>query len=156
MFITLKMTLHDLRSDYTQQVRLSNIQNVCAKENLRNRKVYISNYSLALASYEIASVLKAYPLLSKEKSLRKVTTILNHLRDRAVLNIEVHQYAEGSVKKNLEVSQKNADKLKRYLLDKTNLIFISAIGFGATLPLHKEKDQGNKSRIEMNLQRINE
>jgi len=155
IFTTLKMTLHDLRSDYNQQVRLSNIQHVCAKENVRNRKIYTPSYSLALASHELAVLLKESPLLSKKESLIKIATILNHLRDRAVLIIEVHQYAEGSAKKNLQVSQENADKLKTYLLKKTNLVFISAIGFGAALPLKNQHQEGHRSRIKMSLQRIN-
>jgi hypothetical protein len=142
---------------------LENIQHVSKKKEKRERKRYVPKYTIEQASKKIIFILrktpinievKAYSALTKS-TLVKIVAIINKLEERVVLMIEVERYKNVSAPINLKASQMCADRLKAYFLEKTNLLFVTAIGYGSALASkeHNAK-QGSDCYVKMRLKRV--
>lgn len=153
IFITIERNAHII---YNKQMKkTSKIQTLSAKTYARSRKVYIPERSLALAKQEIKRILLKNPIRFEgnnsssllESILIEIVKITNHVKEDVILSISVHTDGEGTAKHNLYLSQKRADRLKEYFLNKTNLPLVVAIGYGEAFSL----DNG---LIEIDLKRI--
>jgi outer membrane protein OmpA-like peptidoglycan-associated protein len=156
--------LNQLRSAYNEQVRLENIQHVSKKKEKRERKTYVPTYTIEQANKTIISILTQTPIYVEadeyssltKSTLAKIVAIINKLEKRAVLSIKVERYKKKSPSNNLKISQKNADRLKAYFLDRTKLSFISAIGYGSALVPQKYNDKHNglDCYVKMRLKKV--
>ena len=144
------MNVESLYEEELEKNRLLNIQKVCIKKYLRQRKTYVPKRSMSLAQKEINRLLEQEPIIftsNMNKVLIKIVTILNNMKEKVVLNITTHTDNEGTAAYNLELSQKRADNLKIYFRKRTTLPLIVAIGYGKAFSL-------KKMFIEIHLQRI--
>jgi len=169
LFISCSLLLI-LKPLYLKQVeveRVANIQTKYRKTYLRKRDVFIPQRSKTFAEKAIAQLLERYPILFEEnsfmldnnishnyQSLTHIIMILNNMSENLVLKIETHTDKGGSKKHNLKLSQKRADKLKKYIIKRTKIPFVSAIGYGEEIPLISKEKRYSK-RIKFNLQRMN-
>jgi outer membrane protein OmpA-like peptidoglycan-associated protein len=140
---------------YLQQVeaqRVANIQTVYRKTYLKKRDTHIPQRSIITAQKVINQLLIQYPILFEEnltsldnnqssnrQTLSKIITVINNMRERVILKIETHTDKSGSKKHNLKLSQQRADKIKLYIAQRTDIPFISAIGYGKEIPLKFKK-----------------
>jgi outer membrane protein OmpA-like peptidoglycan-associated protein len=155
IFITIKKNAQSIYFEQSEIIRLSKIQSLSEKAYKRTRKVYVPERSFSLSRQEIGKLLAKEPIDFKVNdsssldslTLIKIVKIVNHVKDDVVLSILAHTDAEGTAKHNLSLSQKRADRLKEYFLDKTNLPLIVAIGYGEAFSFKNR-------RIEINLKRI--
>lgn len=155
LIVTLSKKLQPLQNKYLEKVRCSKIQKICAKKHIRKRTKYIPQRSLELGQESINNILLKDPIdfgtndtnLLLTPTLIKVVNIVNHLKDDAVLRITAYTDEIGTAGHNLDLSQKRADSLKKYFINKTSLAGVVAIGYGEALPL-------TNRRIEVNLKRI--
>lgn len=154
---------------YLQQMeaqRVANIQTEYRKTYLRKRDKHVPQRSIMTAQKAINQLLTNYPILFREnhvnldnnqssnrQTLGKIIAVMNNMRESIILKIETHTDKSGSKKHNLKISQQRADQLKLYIAQRTNIPFISAIGYGKEIPL-KSKKKSYFRRIEFNLQRI--
>jgi outer membrane protein OmpA-like peptidoglycan-associated protein len=154
---------------YLQQVeaqRVANIQTLYRKTYLKKRDTHIPQRSIITAQKVINQLLIQYPILFEEnlisldnnqssnrQTLSKIIAVINNMRENVILRIETHTDKSGSKKHNLKLSQQRADKIKLYIAQRTDIPFISAIGYGKEIPL-KFKKKSYFRRIEFNLQRI--
>lgn len=155
--------LKSLRSEYENFVRLENIQQVSKKKEKRERKVYTPSYTLEQANKKIQFILNTSPIQIEAKvysfvtkvTLGKIISILNHIDSQSVLSIEVQRDKNVLPSTNLKVSQICADRLKAYFLEKTNLFFVSSIGYGAAL-VSQEDDvkEGFNCYVKMKLKKV--
>jgi outer membrane protein OmpA-like peptidoglycan-associated protein len=157
IFITVDQNAYRIHSEKMEKLRLSKLQLLSQKSYKRTRKTYVPERSCVLANQEIKKLLLKEPIdfdpnkseLFGKPTLIKIVKIINHLKERVVLEILAHTDTKGSAKQNLELSQKRADRLKEYFQKRTNLPFIVAIGYGEVFAL---KDR----TFEINLKRIKE
>ncbi|MBU1667888.1 OmpA family protein [bacterium] len=155
-----------------EMLRLSKIQKVCMKEYIKKRDKHIYIYSLEKAQQEIDRYLQKNPLefvpnstsfeennsVPTQPNLHKVTLagitkVLNTLTEKVALSIATHTDKAGSQQENLKLSQARADILKAYMQEKSNVSFISSIGYGEELPLTADIN-GTNRRVELHLKRI--
>jgi len=160
-FITKPLYLKQLEEE-----RIANIQTLYGKSYLRKRDQHIVQRSNVSAQRAMNQILRDTPIFfnensfqlennqsSNHKTLTKIIIVLNNMTEKSILKIETHTNKSGSKKHNLQLSQQRANQLKSYIIKRTNLPFISAIGYGKEIPLQSEKKRYLK-RIELNLQRI--
>ena len=156
--------LNPLRNEYNAQIRLANIQHISTKKENRERKVYVPQYTIEQASKEILFILKKSPIkvVSKvyspqtQSTLLKIVKMIDALKERPVLMIKVVCYTKALDSTNFRISQEYADRLKAYFLKKTNVLYISAIGYGATLGTEEEKikHDGTGCYVKMTLKKV--
>ena len=169
VFFALQNGAKTLNDERLELIRLSKIQKVCMKNYPRKRKIYIPKRSFTLAQKEIDRILKEEPLIftsnsflfdvnstvPMKKTLIKVLAIVNNVKDDIVLSIETHTDDKGSKQHNLELSQKRADALKNYFIERVDIPLIIAIGYGEELPvIDKNSSEIDNRRVEINLKRI--
>jgi outer membrane protein OmpA-like peptidoglycan-associated protein len=154
---------------YLKQIeaqRVENIQSIYRKTYLRKRDKHVPQRSILSAQKAINQLLIQNPILFREKlisldnnqssnhqTLAQVIAVINNIRESVILKIEIHTDKSGSKQLNLKLSQQRADQLKAYIAIRTDIPFISAIGYGKEIPL-KFKKKSYFRRIEFNLQRI--
>ena len=129
------------------------------KKYLKRREEFIPIRTLTLAQKEIDRLLntadnniKSEYNMSKE-TLINLVKVLNNLDEEAILTISIYSDQNGSKAYNLKISQRRADSLKKYFIDKTSLPLIVAIGYGNTVVFKKSKKREHK-QVEINLKRI--
>ena len=155
IFITVERNSDAIYSEQIEKIKISKIQILSAKLYKRTKKSYVPERSYSLATKEIQRILLKDPIHFElnnssslvTSSLIKIVKVVNHIKENVVLSISAHTDAEGTAKHNLYLSQKRADKLKEYFLDKINLPLIVAIGYGEAFSLEHRL-------IEINLKRI--
>jgi outer membrane protein OmpA-like peptidoglycan-associated protein len=155
IFIVIEKNAQRIYAEKSEIIRLGKIQTLSAKTYRRTRKFYVPERSFSLAKREIKKILVKDPIQFEvnnssflvKSPLIKIVNIVNYVKEDVVLSISAHTDAEGTAKHNLSLSQKRADRLKEYFLDKTNLPLIVAIGYGEAFSLENR-------RIEINLKRI--
>ena len=157
ILITIERNAYGIHNAKMEKIRIGKIQHLSKKTYKRTRKIYVPERSFSLASQEIKNLLLKEPISFEvndssflgRATLIKIVKIINHIKEDVVLSILAHTDAEGTAKHNLHLSQKRADKLKEYFVNKINLPFIAAIGYGEVFAL--------KSRlIDIKLKRIKE
>ena len=155
IFISIEQNANRIDMEQMEKIRISNLQLLSKKSHRRTRKVYVPERSFSLARQEIANLLLKEPIHFEvnnssflgKATLIKIVKIINHVKEDVVLTVLAHTDVEGTAKHNLHLSQKRADKLKEYFINKINLPLIVAIGYGEAFSL--------KTRlIEINLKRI--
>ncbi|CAA6820236.1 MAG: Unknown protein [uncultured Sulfurovum sp.] len=163
---TLYMNAPQLYKEQLERDRLAKIQKTSAKKYVRQRKLYVPKRSVLLAQEVLNKLLEKRPidftsndfslnldnnkkdeLNVKKQVLTNIVDTVNNLKENAVLSITTYTDTNGSAEANLLLSQKRADKLKTYFLERTNLLFITAIGYGEALPL-------TSRRVEINLKKV--
>lgn len=162
-----------LNEERLEVLRLSKIQKVFMKDYLRKRDDDLYIYSFAKAKREIDRLLLKSPITFVEQklfleensslstspnpnrvTLAGITDVLNSLDEKVALMITTHTDKTGSQQENLKLSQVRADVLKLYIKKRSNLAFISSIGYGAELPLYADDKNITNRRIEIDLKRI--
>lgn len=162
----LYMNVPKLYKEQLDRTKLAKIQKVCLKEHTRQRKLYVPKRSVFLAQQAVNKLLKKHPIdfkkndfslnvdsnmtnaiNLKKQTLTTIVNTVNRLKENAVLNITTYTDTNGSAEGNLLLSQKRADRLKTYFLERTNLLLITAIGYGKALPL-------SSRRVEIKLQKV--
>ena len=146
--------------------RIANIQTVYRKSYVKQRKHHVPQRSIYFAQKAIYQILEKNPiLLQTEKTLKNnnlpynyknlthVIDVLNNISEKAILKIGIHTDKNKSKKDSLKNSQQQADKLKQYIIKRTHLAFISAIGYGKEISSKSTKKLYTK-RINFHLQRI--
>jgi len=129
---------------YTKQLeekRVANIQTHYAKNYFKRREQHTPIRSTYFAQKKISQLIKKS---ISTKTLSKVVEVLNNMNEKAVLQIEVYKNDKKSKKENFYLSQKEANRLKAYISKRTNLAFISAIGYV----------KGKNKTVEFKLKRI--
>ena len=168
VFFALQDKFKPLNDERLELIRLSKIQKVCMKSYPRKRKIHLSLRSFTLAQEDIDNILKKRPLAFRSNStlldengtdtmkraLNDILLIVNHVREDVILSIETHTDDTGSKQHNLLLSQKRADVLKNYFIERTEIPLIVAIGYGETLPISKDAVKKDNRRVEINLKRI--
>ncbi len=143
------------------------------KNYKKRRKEFVPTRVLALAQEEIDATLDTKFYLFSNNSINleenisgrvninstkvtliKLVKILNHLEEDAILIIKTYSDQNGSKAYNLELSQKRADVLKKYFIERTYLPLIIAIGYGKTLVSKKDNKTKKYRQVEINLKRI--
>jgi len=163
--VALLFTAKPLHLAKVEKIRVENIQRNYRKTYLRQRNQHIAERSIRFAQKSMERLLEDNPIkfdkgshLLENKSntprknyrtLKNISEILNHLKSKAILEIKTYSN-EGSKKVNLKLSQKRADQLKKYLKSHTNLVFISAIGYGKNSYPTNDK----KKSLKITLKRI--
>lgn len=155
IFLTVDQNAYRLHSEKMEKLRISQLQLVSKKFYKRTRKSYVPERSCSLASQEIEKLLLKEPIQFEvnnseffgKSTLIKIVKIINHVKEKVVLEILAHTDSKGTAKHNLDLSQKRADKLKTYFTTRTNLPLIVAIGYGEVFALKKRA-------LEINLKRI--
>ena len=162
--VTLLFTAKPIYLEKVEKIRILNIQKVYNKTYFRRRNRYTPQRSIKFAQVEINQILIDNPIefgknsyLLENNSSRKnyqtlanIGDVINNLKGKAILEIKTYTNTKGSKQFNLKLSQKRADQLKRYMNNCSNIIFVSAIGYGKEIQ-HK-KDE--KKYLEINLKRI--
>jgi len=162
--ITLLFTAKPIYLEKVEKIRVLNIQKVYHKTYLRKRNMYIPQRSIKFAQAEINKILIDNPIEFDKNSyvlennssrknyqtLAKIIEVFNNLKGKAIVEIKTYTNKKGSKRLNLNLSQKRADQLKRYMNNCSNITFISAIGYGKEIQ-HK-KDE--KKYLEITLKRI--
>ncbi len=134
------------------------------KKYLKKRDKFVPIRTLEMAQKEVDILLEKTPSLFYDRAMEleqnssnvvvvnpikkrlfNLVRVFNHLDEDAILIINIYSNSKGSQQYNLELSQKYADYLKKYFMERTSLPLIVAIGYGTTIPLKK---------VEMNLKRI--
>lgn len=155
IFISIEQNRQHIYAEQIKELHQNEIQISSSKAYIRTRKFYVPEYSFALAEHEIQKVLLSTPITFKvnessflmKSTLIKIVKIVNNVKEDVVLSILAHTDATGTAQHNLQLSQKRADKLKEYFINRTNLPLVVAIGYGEAFLL--------KNRlIEINLKRI--
>jgi len=162
--LTLLFTAKPLYLAKIEKTRILNIQKVYHKTYFRKRNQHVPQRSIKFAQEEINQILIHTPIHFDTSSyflenngsrenyqiLANIISVINNLKEEAILEIKIHTHTDGSKQQNLKLSQKQADQLKSYMKKRSNLIFISAIGYGKAIQ-HK-KDE--KKYLEITLKRI--
>ena len=126
-----------------------------SKSYKKTRKEYTPTRSVSLANRAVQRILLQTPIEFESNSsslvfnvkLARIAKIINHLNEQSVLSITAHTDDIGSMQDNLLLSQKRADNIKKYFLNKINLPLVVAIGYGEALSLKKESIKINLKRI---------
>ena len=163
--VTLLLTAKPLYLAKVERDRVANIQKSYNKSYFRKRDIHTPLRSIEFAQIKVNNILLETPidfeyksyLLERNssrgnfKTLAKVVDVLNNLKDKAILKIETHTDSNGSKRANLKLSQKRADILKDFIKSRSDIVFISAIGYGEEI---KSKKKSKKKYLEINLKRI--
>lgn len=157
LFISIMQNTERIYTQEIKSLKATKVQIISTKKYLRSRKVYIPERSYILAKREIENILLKEPIrftinksfTAMSSTLLKIVKVLNHLKEDVVLSILAHTDNRGTAQYNLKLSQKRADVLKKYFLERTNLPLIIAIGYGETFSFEQRI-------IEINLKRIKE
>lgn len=138
-----------------EKMRLLTIQHVYHKDYFRNRNIDEPKRSIPFAQEKINNILENSNIIDNNSSIKNykvlanIISILNNLKNKAILEIKVYKDKNISKQDNLKLSQQEAEKLKEYLGKRTKIAFISAIGYG------KEVKNIKKSRyLEINIKRL--
>jgi len=151
-----------------ERERVAKIQKTYHKTYSRKRNRHTTKRSIKFAQAKIDEILIQTPLSFKANSyllegnqsrenyqtLAKMIDVLNNLKDKSILQIETHTDKNGSKKSNLKLSQQRADTLKKYIHSRSELVFISAIGYGEEIQPKKSKKEHQKRYLNINLKRI--
>ena len=162
--VTLLFTAKPLYLAKIEKTRLLNIQKVYHKTYFRKRKQHVPQRSISFAQEEINQILRDTPiffdnsssLLEHNKSrknyqtLTDIISVMNNLKEKAILEIKTHTDKKGSKQDNLKIAQKRADKLKAYIDNRSKLVFISAIGYGEEI----QQKENKNNYLEITLKRI--
>ena len=162
--VTLLFTAKPLYLEKVEKTRISNIQKMYRKTYFRKRNQQIPQRSIKFAQEKINKILIDTPINFEKSSyflennssrknyqtLANILAVVNNLKEKSILEIKTHTSTKGSKQLNLKLSQKRADQLKSYMKSRSNIIFISAIGYGEEIQ-HK-KDE--KKYLEITLKRI--
>ena len=168
ILITLLFTAKPLYLAKAERQRIANIQKVYHKNYFRKRNKHSPKRSILLAQFEIDTILGDNPIKFETQScslegnqsrenfkiLTKIIEVINNLKDKSIIQISTYTDKKGSKKENLRVSQQRADILKEYINSRTNILFISAIGYGGEIEGKRDKKEREKKYIEINLKRI--
>jgi len=168
VFFALQDKLAPLNDERLELIRLSKIQKVCMKSYPRKRKIHLSMRSFTLAQTDIDFILEKQPLRfisnsvlldengtgRMKRTLVDILSVVNHVREDVILSIETHTDDTGSKRHNLQLSQKRADVLKNYFIERSEVPLVIAIGYGEALPLSKDSLKKDNRRVEINLKRI--
>ncbi len=157
------MNVQPIYDEQLEELRLSKIQKVCMKTDLRQRKIYTPQRSLLLAEKVLKKMLDVNPVqftvndfsLESTKSpnvnkevLTQMVALLNNIKEDFILSITAYTDSVGTAKDNLILSQRRADRLKAYFLKRTALPFIVAIGYGEAFPLENRHIEFKLTRIK--------
>ena len=167
IFCSLFLILKPLYLQEVETQRVANIQIKYRKTYLRKREEHIPQRSMPFAEQAILQLLSKYPIffegnsfslennrsINNHQTLTNISNVLNNMTENAILNIETHTDTNGTQKDNLQLSQERADQLKSYIVKRTKIPFISAIGYGEEIPLNS-KEKRYVERIKFNLRRI--
>jgi outer membrane protein OmpA-like peptidoglycan-associated protein len=166
--VTLLFTAKPLYLAKVERERVANLQKVYHKSYFRKRNRHTPKRSIKFGQMEIDSILEETPIIfeknadslehnqSREnfKTLTKVVNVLNNLKDKFVLQIETHTDKRGSKQGNLKISQKRADSIKGFINQRSNIVFISAIGYGEEIKGKKNRKKSHKKYLEIKIKRI--
>jgi len=134
-----------------EKIRVGNIQQIYYKSYKKRRDIHTIERSIELAQKEINRILKNYTLKEKHHHLIEMLPILNNTKEKFVLKIEVHSIKKGSKRELLKSSRIEAKKIKQFIKDRTDILFISSIGYGNRLI---KKNRSLNQPIKFILQRI--
>ena len=162
--VTLLFTAKPLYLAKIEKTRLLNIQKEYHKSYFRKRKQHVPQRSISFAQEAINQILRETPIYFEKSSyslennssrknyqtLAKVVDVINHLKEKSILEIKTHSRTKGSKQENLNLSQKRADQLKNYITSRSSIVFISAIGYGKAIQSKKDKQKS----LEITLKRI--
>ncbi|RUM70641.1 MAG: hypothetical protein DSZ07_02005 [Sulfurovum sp.] len=162
--VTLLFTAKPIYLKKVEKIRVLNIQKVYNKTYFRKRNRYTPKRSVKFAQAEINQILIDNPIEFDKNSyllennngrknyqtLAKIIDVFNNLKGKAIVEIKTYTNKKGSKQLNLNLSQKRADQLKRYISNCTKIVFISAIGYGKEIQ-HKKNE---KKYLEITLKRI--
>jgi len=162
--VTLLFTAKPLYLKKIEKIRILNIQKVYHKTYFRKRNQHVPQRSIKFAQKKINEILINTPInfykgsyLLENNSSRKnyqtlaqIISVVNNLKEKIILEIKTNTNKKGSKQVNLKLSQQRADQLKRYMNSQSNIIFISAIGYGEEIQ-HKKNE---KKYLEITLKRI--
>jgi len=151
-----------LHRKYLEEERIANIQKICMKENPRRRDRPVLQCTVLEAEKKIQKLLETKPIhfdsasvsIEDKVTLKALIDILNNINEDVILSISTHTDKDGSSQKNLKLSQKCADVLKEYIRERSQILLITAIGYGEELPLLKTTKKITNRRVEINLKRI--
>ena len=149
------LTLNEYMQESLFSYKKGPIVQKSKKKYLKRRKEFVPIRPLALAQKEIDRLLDSSAKLEQNMSIKTIlpslVKVLNNLEEEAILTISTYSDQNGSKAYNLEISQKYADSLKKYFLDKTSLPLIVAIGYGNTITFKESKEH---NWVKINLKRI--
>lgn len=156
-----------------ETIRLSKIQKVSMKDYPRKRDYHVRERNVVRANFKIDELLRRQPIIFgmnglsldenesveiKENNnkviLARVIDVLNHVNEDVVMSIAVHTNQRGSNRKNLKYSQILADKLKKYVTKRSNILLVTSIGYGEEFPLINVDKNVSNERIEIGLKRV--
>jgi outer membrane protein OmpA-like peptidoglycan-associated protein len=166
--LTLLFTAKPLYLKKMERQRIANLQKVYHKSYFRKRNQRIPERSIALGQEKINMILDKNPILfdnasyrleqnqsrTNFKTLKQIIEVLNHIKERFIVKIETHTRKKGSKRENLLLSQKRADQLKSFIKNRSNIIFISAIGYGEEIQNGRKKKSPREKYVEIELKRI--
>jgi len=138
-----------------EKMRLLTIQHVYHKHYFRSRNIDEPKRSIPFAQEKINNIMKNSDIIDNNSSIKnykvlaKIISVLNNLKNKAILEIKVYRDKNTSKQDNLKLSQQEAELLKEYINKRTKIAFISAIGYGEEL-----KDKNKHRDLEINLKRI--
>jgi len=150
--LSIFFTAQPLYQKKLEKRRIENIQKVYYKEYYKRRDFHIPKRSLLLAQKEINQLIKNHKPEEKQQLLIQTISILNNIKEKFVLKIEVHTAKKGSKRELLKYSKIEAKELKNFIQNRTEIPFISSIGYGNRLIKKSQSSQ----HIKFILQRIKE
>ena len=144
--------------------RIARIQKICMKESPKRRDRHTTERTVKEAQRVINNLLKGGRRIKKEtlfsnknldkKSLFKFLKVVNNLTEKAILTISVHTNPAKSKQESLTISQERADLLKEYFFKKSELVLVTAIGYGEEIPLENNDKNISNERMEFNLKKV--
>jgi outer membrane protein OmpA-like peptidoglycan-associated protein len=170
--ISLLLLIKPLHLKKVEIRRVANIQKTYYKNYLKRRDRHTPLRHAKSAQKKIEKLLALHPIyfdlnsslleykLSKMErnknyvALAQIIEVLNNLNEKIILKIKTHTTKTGSKKHNLKLSQQRADKIKDYIQKRSNIIFISSIGYGKEITLIKSKKKLKQEPLTLHLQRI--
>jgi Skp family chaperone for outer membrane proteins len=134
-----------------EEIRVANIQQIFYKSYKKRRDIHTIERSIEQAQEEINRILKDYTSKEKYHHLIEILPILNNTKEKFVLKIEVHATKRGSKRELLKSSKREAKEIKEFIKDRSNILFISSIGYGNRLI---KKNRSLNQPIKFILQRL--
>lgn len=162
--ITLLFTAKPLYLAKVEATRILNIQKIYRKTYFRKRNQHIPQRSIKFVQEKINQILIHKPINFESNSyllennnsrenyrtLANIIALLNNLKEKVIVEIKTYTNKNGSKQRNLKLSQQRAEQLKKYINERSKIIFISAIGYGEEIQ-HKKNE---KEYLEITLKRI--
>ena len=171
--LSLLLIIKPLHLKRVEAKRVANIQRVYHKSYFKKRDIHIPIRNTKTAQKKIEKILISNPIsfegnssileqnLSKLEinknyvSLARIIEVLNNLNEKIILKIKTHTNKKRFSKKyNLKLSQERADIIKSYIKERSNIIFISSIGYGKEITFMKSKKRLKQAPLTLHLQRI--